>query len=206
MGLLWDSGSTGYQKIKNTVFVIPAVLMLLNAFGLRNFLPAPSYERFSLFAAIGVTVWGFILIFYGRAVGEQRPNLQWYEYSRKMKYVAILAAPFLILLFNYVAIAYTLPHLVTKVVGEPETIAYEVVRDRGGGRYTCKYRIINDDMTVPFVQLCVSEVTWYRLPVIPFTAEFSVQKSSLGMIFKEIRVTDSGGAGEEATGWANIGF
>lgn len=205
MGVLWKSGSTGYQKIKNTVFVIPAALMLLNAFGLRNFLPAPPLGRFSLFVAIGVTVWMFILILYGRALGEQRPNPKWYAYSRKMKYVAILAAPFLILFFNYVAIAYTLPHLATQIIGEPETIAYEVVRDRGSGRYTCKYRITNDDMTVPFVQLCVSEVTWNRLPGIPFTAEFSVQKSSLGMIFKEIRVTGSAGA-EETTEWANIGF
>lgn len=147
----------------------------------------------------------FILILYGRAVGEQKPNPEWYAYSRKMKYVAILAAPFLVLFFNYVAIGYTLPHLVTRVIGEPDSIEYEVVRDRGGGRYSCKFQLINDDMTVPFVQLCVSEGTWNRLPGIPFTAEFSVQKSSLGMIFKGIRVTDAGSA-EEATAWANIGF
>lgn len=205
MGLLWTEGVSGFEKINNTVFSIPALLMLVNAFGLRNFLPDPSFQHFSLLIAVGVTVWMAIWLLYGRSVGELKPTAKWYTYSRKKRCVAILAAPFLITLFNYVAIGYTLPHLVTRAMGEPGTVAYEVVRDRGGGRYSCEYQITNDEMKVPFFELCVSEGIWNRLPDIPFRAEFSVKKSSLGTIFKEIRVKEKGGA-ERSAVWSDVGF
>lgn len=169
-------------------------MWLGHAFGLRQFLPGSAFQDLALLISIFTSVLLTTVLLQQWLTG----NTKWAEPDQSKKQVSpalvMLAAPFVIFLFAYVAIGHTAPHLVTKMIGEREIIAFNAFRDSGTARYLCDYSIGLEgvDAHTTFFELCITKGTWDGLPEGSFVAEFSVQKSAMGLAFNRVRVRDSG--------------
>lgn len=108
-----------------------------------------------------------------------------------MSLPAVIAAPIVIFLFNYIAFSQTIPHLLTMAVGQNSMVTLEAFRDTGGGRYFCAHSVAIHGANDSLMELCVTGSTWDQLPGDNFTAEFEIQNSWLGVSFKNFRSSDN---------------
>ena len=177
---------------------MPVFLALIHAFGLRGFWPSPSVQSGAFALAIGLSVLMTGWLFYKWLINARKGDENEQKLSQGMSIPAILAAPFVFFLFNHIALSHTVPHLLTMVIGQPETISIDVFRETGGGRYSCEHQITIEGLNDWLFELCLTESMWDRLPSEAFNAEFAVHASSLGVAFEDFQTPEANVAGEFA--------
>lgn len=167
------------------------MLALFHAFGLRNFLAASALQSGAFIVAAGVSALMSAWMLYQWVQRDAGGHEKEGESGYRMSLPAAVAAPVVMFMFSYIAFSQTIPHLVTMAVGTADTVRAEVVRDTGGGRYSCGHRIAIDGVDDWLLELCITASTWDQLPDESFTAEFEVQRSLLGISFQRFQTPDA---------------
>lgn len=178
------SGMNRHQKVLCVILLPLVILAVPQIFGPKNFCPDPEVATIALylsaFVTFAVSLWaGFLL-----HTGKITPDPQWHSLGRGKKCLAFIGCPFLLWIMCHLSFGYTVPRIWTILDSETRTVAYQVTKNRGGGRHSCSYQLENDQLDRMYFEICVPRDFWYRLPDGPFIATFNVDQSPLGMTFK----------------------
>lgn len=185
---LWRNDQTIYGNIFNLWVFSVLLSSLIHLFFLQTFIPDERVMQISTHLSIGVSLVSFLAGYILYVKGHWKFNMKkWNETNRVKKILLLPFAPIFVFFLYSTFIERFVPYLITSYIGENTIVSELVEKKREVGRYNCLYQITSKKWPKSFVQICISEEFYNRLPKVPFKANLGVVKSSYGMIVENVK-------------------
>jgi len=186
MAILWENGSTKYQKIIAAPIGIMSFGTLIPAMQ-HNFVSGQIISDYSVSTSIFLTAIFIALVAIWGAKGLWKPTPAWHKMSGLIKAVTILLSPLILFGMLWANINISLPYLFTLALGTEGIKQETIKKEHSNSRRSCDYRLKITSVSSPLFYYCISESHYNQLPDAELTAELSTQESALGFIVHSIK-------------------